>query len=83
MSSRISYLNDTITKLKSVVAPIHKNSVHSELISCFEKDLILWKTLLNETLTLDNEKISTIVNQIKSHEQQMDEFSAKFLLNEK
>ncbi|SIS70307.1 hypothetical protein SAMN05421786_1011108 [Chryseobacterium ureilyticum] len=83
LSSRISYLNDTITKLKSVVAPIHKNSVHSELISCFEKDLILWKTLLNETLTLDNEKISTIVNQIKSHEQQMDEFSAKFLLNEK
>lgn len=83
LSSRISYLNDTITKLKSITAPIHKNSVHSELISCFEEDMKLRKALLNETLTLDNEKISTIVNQIKYHEKKMDEFSVRFLLNEK
>lgn len=82
LSSRISYLNDTITKLKSIKVPIHKNSIHSELISYFEEDLKLRKALLNETLTLDNEKINTIVNQIKSHEQKMDIFSIKFLLNE-
>lgn len=83
LSSRISYMNDTITKLKSITAPIQKKSIHSELISCFEEDMKLRKALLNETLTLDNEKINTIVNQIKSHEQKMDEFSVKFLLNEK
>ncbi len=83
LSSLILYLNDTITKLKSITAPIHKNSVHSELISCFEEDLKLRKALLNETLTLDNEKMTMIMNQIKSHEQKMDEFSLQFLLNEK
>ncbi|QRA41413.1 MULTISPECIES: hypothetical protein [Chryseobacterium] len=83
LSSRISYLNDTITKLKSITAPVHKNSVHLELISYFEEDLKLRKALLNETLTLDNDKISTIVNQIKSHEQKMNVFSIEFLLNEK
>lgn len=56
LSSRISYLNDTITKLKSITAPVHKNSVHLELISYFEEDLKLRKALLNETLTLDNER---------------------------
>lgn len=83
LSSRISYLNDTITKLKSITAPIHKNGIHSELIGCFEEDMKLRKALLNETLTLNKENISTIMNQIKSHEQKMDEFSVKFLLNEK
>jgi hypothetical protein len=83
LSHRILYLNDTLTKLKSITIPIHKNSIHSELINFFEEDLKLRKALLSETLTLDNEKITMIVNQIKYHEQKMDEFSLQFLLNEK
>lgn len=83
LSSLISYLDNTIIKLKSVTAPIHKKSIHLELLGCYEDYRELQKLLLNETLTLDNEKISNIVNQIKSHELKMDEFSTKFLLSEK
>ncbi|AZI56140.1 hypothetical protein EIB75_13115 [Epilithonimonas vandammei] len=83
LSSFIAYLDNTIIKLKSVSAPIHKKSIHLELLSCYEDYRKLQKLLFNETLTLDNEKISDIINQIRSHELKMDEFSTKFLLSEK
>ncbi|MDV3776660.1 hypothetical protein CMU25_11920 [Elizabethkingia anophelis] len=83
LSSLISSLDDTIIKLKSITAPIHKKSIHLELLICFEDYKDLQKSLLDETSTLDNERIDFVKNQIKAQESKMDVFAEKFLLIEK
>ncbi|KFF76056.1 hypothetical protein HX13_01570 [Chryseobacterium sp. P1-3] len=59
-------MDDTIIKLESITVPIHKKSIHLELLNCFEDYKDLQKSLLNEALTLDNERIDFVKNQIKS-----------------
>ena len=76
-------MDDTIIKLKSITAPIHKKSIHLELLICFEDYKDLQKSLLDETSTLDNERIDFVKNQIKAQESKMDVFAEKFLLIEK
>ncbi len=49
-SSLISYLDDTILKLKSLTVPIHKKNVHKELLFCFERSKELQEFLLNQNL---------------------------------
>lgn len=82
LNSLISYLDDTIIKLKSITVPIHKKDIHKELLFCFERYRELQESLLHQTLTLDNEKINSIVNEINLHKLEMDKFSMKILLNE-
>lgn len=82
LTSLISYLDDTIIKLKSIIVPIHKKDIHKELLFCFERYKELQGALLDQTLTLDNDNISLIVNEIRSHEIKMADFSSKILLNE-
>ncbi|UZT98977.1 hypothetical protein ODZ84_05240 [Chryseobacterium fluminis] len=82
-SSLISYLDDTILKLKSITIPIHKKSTHKELLSCFEHYRVLQKSLFDEYSTLDNKRIDIVKDEIKIHDRKMDEFVEKFLLNEK
>lgn len=78
----ISYLSDTLIKLKSITVPIHKKDIHKELLFCFERYKQLQESLLDQTLTLDNEKINSIVHEIKLHQIEMDKFSTKILLSE-
>lgn len=78
----ISYLSDTLIKLKSITVPIHKKDIHKGLLFCFERYKELQESLLDQTLTLDNEKINSIVHEIKLHEMEMDKFSTKILLSE-
>lgn len=82
-SSLISYLDDTILKLKSVTVPLHKKSTHEELLSYFEDYRVLQKSLFDEYSSLDNERIDIVKNEIKIYDRKMDEFVEKFLLNEK
>lgn len=82
LTSLISYLDDTIRKLKSITIPVHKKDIHKELLFCFEKQKELQKSLLYQTLIFDNEKINSIVNEINLHKIEMDKFSMKILLNE-
>ena len=82
LTSLISYLNDTLIKLRSVTAPIHKKDLHNELIFCYERQKELQESLFEQTLTLNNEKINCIVNEIRLHEIKMNEFSSKILLSE-
>lgn len=82
LTSLISYLNDTLIKLRSITVPIHKKELHNELIFCYEKQKNLQESLFGETLTLNSEKINTIVNEIRLHEIKMNEFSSEILLNE-
>ncbi|MDN3694320.1 Swt1 family HEPN domain-containing protein [Chryseobacterium tructae] len=82
-SSLISYLDDTILKLKSVIVPIHKKSTHTELLSCFEVYRVLQNSLFDEYSTLHNERIDIVKDKIKIHDRKMNEFVEKFLLNEK
>lgn len=82
LTSFISYLDDKILKLRSITVPVHKKNIHKELLFCFERSKELQESLLKETLTLNNEKIIFIVNEIKSHEIEMNKFSTNILLNE-
>lgn len=82
MINLISYLNDTIIKLKSVIVPIYKKNTHQELILCYEKRMQLQQSLLMEILSLNNDKIEELIIEINSNEQIMDEFSKKLILNE-
>ncbi|MCY0977174.1 Swt1 family HEPN domain-containing protein [Chryseobacterium wangxinyae] len=82
LTSLISYLDDTIRKLKSITVPVHKKDIHKELLFCFEKQKELQQFLLDQTLIFDNEKINSIVNEINLHKIEMDKFSMKILLNE-
>lgn len=82
LTSLISYLNDTLIKLRSITVPIHKKELHNELIFCFEKQKNLQESLLEQTQTLNNEKINSIVKKIRLHEIKMNEFSSKILLSE-
>lgn len=82
LTSLISYLNDTLIKLRSITVPVHKKDLHNELIFCYEKQKNLQELLFEQTLTLNNEKINSIVNEIRLHEIKMNEFSSKILLSE-
>ncbi|MGG7550691.1 hypothetical protein ACQ7CX_08685 [Chryseobacterium arthrosphaerae] len=79
---RISYLNDIVIKLKSVIVPVYKKSIHQELLFCYERRLKLDQSLLLETISHNKERMDEISIEIYSHEQKMDEFSKKFILNE-
>ncbi|WP_263603508.1 Swt1 family HEPN domain-containing protein [Chryseobacterium sp. PET-29] len=82
LNSLISYLNDTVIKLRSITVPVHKKDLHNELIFCYERQKNLQESLLEQTLTLNNEKINSIVNEIRLHEIKMNELSSKILLSE-
>lgn len=80
--SLISYLEDTLIKLKSITVPVHKKDLHNKLIFCYERQKELQESLFGQTLTLNSEKINTIVNEIRLHEIKMNEFSSEILLSE-
>ena len=79
---RISYLNDIVLKLKSVIVPVYKKSIHQELLFCYEMRLELDQSLLLETLSFNKQRMDEISIEIISHEQRMDEFSKKFIHSE-
>lgn len=62
--------------------PVHKKDLHNKLIFCYERHKELQESLFGETLTLNSEKINTIVNEIRLHEIKMNEFSSEVLLSE-
>ncbi len=78
----ITYLNETITKLKSVSTPVHKREVQKDLVNCLEKFKVLHELLLDQTDTLDNDRISEIIKKLDELKMEMDEFSKSFLINE-
>lgn len=78
----ISYVDETIIKLKSITTPVHKKELQRELVFHYEKFKELQELLLAQTDTLDNDKIKTVVDKINAHKTKMDEFSQKFLMSE-
>jgi hypothetical protein len=82
INDRISYLYDIVIKLKSVIVPIYKKNIHQELLFYYERRLELDQSLLLETISLNKERMDEISIEIHSHEQLMDEFSEKLILNE-
>lgn len=78
----ISYLDDIIIKLQSVIVPIYKGKLHQELLFYYEKRKELQQSLLKETLSLNNGMLNNIIDEIDLYERKMDEFATKLLLSE-
>lgn len=78
----ISYLNETIIKLKSISAPIHKKTTHRDLV----RNLEVFRELQNELLLahskLDKDNLNSIVIRINNHKKVMEDFVHNYLLNE-
>ncbi|MCS4238684.1 hypothetical protein M2306_001076 [Myroides gitamensis] len=78
----ISYLNETIIKLKSISAPIHKKTTHRDLV----KNLAVFRELQDELLLahskFDKDNLNSIVIRINTHKKVMDDFVYNYLLNE-
>ena len=78
----ISYLDDTIVKLKSVSTPIHKKTTQRDLVNVLEKFRELQADFLQAHSTLDEDEIKSILTNIDEHKKVMDNFVGKFLLAE-
>jgi hypothetical protein len=78
----ISYLSDTIIKLKSISTPVHKKATQRDLVDVFEKFKELQAELLDASTRLDEEEITMTVSKIDEHKKVMDDFVGNFLLVE-
>jgi hypothetical protein len=78
----VSYLDELITKLKSISSPVHKRATQRDLISVLEKYKDLQMDMLNGHLTLDEKEIHKTISKINDHNKEMDKFIADFLLAE-
>lgn len=78
----ISYLEDTIIKLKSVSTPIHKKPTQRDLVNVLEKFKDLQVELLQTSTRLDEREIKLTVAKIDEHKKVMDNFVGDFLLAE-
>lgn len=78
----ISYLDDTIIKLKSISTPIHKKATQRDLVNVLEKFRELQTDFLQTHSTLDENEIKSTVTKIDKHKKVMDNFVGEFLLAE-
>tara|TARA_R110002020_G_scaffold105483_1_gene246064 strand:- start:1950 stop:3146 length:1197 start_codon:yes stop_codon:yes gene_type:complete len=78
----ISYLSETIIKLKSVSTPVHKKPTQLELVNVLEKFKDLQIELLQTSTRLDEREIKLTVAKIDEHKKVMDNFVGDFLLAE-
>lgn len=78
----IEYLKETISRLKSLVVPIQKNSIHNELTEHF----VDYKKLSEKKLkNIENGELQVLLKtlkEIENYEIKLNNFSAKFLLSE-
>ncbi len=82
IESLISYLNETIIKLRSVSTPVHKKSTQRDLVNVLEKFKDLQVELLQTSTRLDESEIKLTVAKIDEHKKEMDNFIGNFLLAE-
>ncbi|MFA6277623.1 MAG: hypothetical protein WC622_12780 [Pedobacter sp.] len=78
----ISYLDETIIKLKSISTPVHKKATQRDLVAVLEKFKDLQVELLETSTRLDEREIKLTVIKINDHKKVMDNFVGTFLLNE-
>lgn len=78
----ISYLDETLIKLRSISTPIHKKATQKDLINVLEKFKELQIELLNGHRTLDKNEIIKTLTKIEDHKIVMDKFLADFLIVE-
>jgi len=82
ISNLLNYLNEVLTKLRSVSAPIHKKKTHDELISHFETFRDLHVELLDSSKNLNFDVSSSVQAKIDEQKKKMDDFVERFLLSE-
>ncbi|MGE0566618.1 MAG: hypothetical protein AB7O73_01605 [Bacteroidia bacterium] len=78
----ISYLDETLIKLKSISTPVHKKAAQRELVNVLEKFKDLQAKLLQASITLDEDEIKMTVTKMDEHKIVMDDFVGNFLLTE-
>lgn len=78
----VSYLNETIIKLKSISTPVHKKTMQRDLVNVLKKFMELQVELLQASTRLDEEEIKMTVTKIDEHKKVMDNFVGNFLLSE-
>lgn len=78
----VSYLSETIIKLKSISTPVHKRTTQRDLVNVLEKFKDLQVELLQTSTRLDEGEIKMTVKKIDEHKIVMDNFVRNFLLAE-
>ncbi len=78
----ISYLDETVIKLKSISTPVHKKATQRDLVTVLEKFKGLQVELLETSTRVDEREIKLTVIKINDHKKEMDSFVGTFLLNE-
>lgn len=78
----ISYIEDTIKKLESVFVPVQKKIIHNELIQQYVILNNLQNSKLEQIKSNNFENIEDTLEAIGNHEDEMKQFSGKFLLSE-
>ena len=78
----IEYIEDKVGKLKSIVVPVQKKSLHDELLDIFSQYLILQEKKLEKALAGEHEELLSTLKLIEQHEKQFNNFAEKFLLSE-
>ncbi len=78
----INHIKDKELKLKSVVVPVQKLTMHNEMIGVFEKYRFLHEELVESGKTGVLIQVQKKQNEIEKHKKTMDEFIEKFLLHE-
>ncbi len=78
----INHIKDKALKLKSIVVPIQKQSLHNELISVLEKYQFLHEELIECGKIGILKTVEEKQREIELHKETMDDFIEKFLLSE-
>ncbi|MEX2410544.1 MAG: Swt1 family HEPN domain-containing protein, partial [Candidatus Paceibacterota bacterium] len=81
-SHLITYLENTIEKLNSIVIPIQKRIVHEELVDTFKNYKLLQERKLELINNGETYKIEMILIEISDYETKMSDFAKRFLLSE-
>jgi hypothetical protein len=78
----VSYLSETIIKLKSISTPVHKKTMQRELVNVHEKFKDLLVELLQTSTRIDEGEIKMTKTKIDEHKKVVDSFVGNFLLSE-
>tara|TARA_B110000093_G_C12588097_1_gene252838 strand:- start:100 stop:441 length:342 start_codon:yes stop_codon:yes gene_type:complete len=78
----IEYINETIIRLKSLVVPIQKNTIHNELVCHFVNYKNLSEKKLKNIADGESQILLETLKEIENYEITMKEFSGNFLLSE-
>jgi len=78
----INHIKDKELKLKSVVVPVQKLTMHNEMIGVFEKYRFLHEELVESGKTGVLIQVQKKQNEIEKYKKTIDEFVEKFLLHE-